>query len=47
MEYDDALMEPNQNVGMFTTNGGAQCHVGSQVMGQFSVRYLGPPLELE
>jgi microcystin-dependent protein len=47
MELEDMVMDPNQYVGMFTTNGGTACHVGSQVMGQFSVRYLGPPLELE
>lgn len=48
MEYDDALLEPNQNVGMFTTNGGALCHVGGLApQGQLSVRYLGPPLVLE
>jgi microcystin-dependent protein len=48
MEYDDFIMEPNQNIGMFTTNGGMQCHVGSLApQGQFSIRYLGPPLVME
>lgn len=48
MENDDALMEANQNVGFYTTNGGALCHVGSIApTGQLSVRYLGPPLVLE
>jgi len=48
MEYDDFLMEPNQNIGMFTTNGGALCHVGGLApQGQLSVRYVGPPLVLE
>jgi microcystin-dependent protein len=47
IELDDMIMQPNQYVGMITTNGGTQVHVGSSVMGQFSVRYLGPPLTLE
>jgi len=47
IELDDMVMNPGQYVGMLTTNGGLAMHVGSAVMGQFSVRYLGPPLELE
>jgi microcystin-dependent protein len=47
MELDDMIMSPDQYIGMITTNGGIQMHVGSQVMGQFQVRYLGPPLVLE
>lgn len=47
MELDDYVMTPGQYIGMLTTNGGTAVHVGSAVMGQFSVRYLGPPLTLE
>lgn len=47
MEIEDTVLEPNQFIGMFTTNGGTLVHTGSQVMGQFAVRYLGPPLVLE
>jgi hypothetical protein len=49
MEYDDALLEPNQHVGMFYASGGAaNVHVGALFpTGQLSVRYLGPPLVLE
>lgn len=47
MEVDDIIIEPGQFIGMFTTNGGILSHVGSQVMGQFSLRYLGPPLVME
>lgn len=48
MEYDDALLEPNQHVGMFISSGTAPIHVGGLApQGQLSVRYLGPPLVLE
>lgn len=47
-EYDDALLEPNQYVGLWVANGIANIHVGSIApTGQFSIRYLGPPLVLE
>lgn len=49
MEYDDALLEPNQYVGMYyASTSTVTVHVGGLApQGQFSVRYLGPPLVLE
>lgn len=49
MEYDDVILEPNQHVGMYYAAANTvTVHVGGLVpQGQFSVRYLGPPLVTE
>ncbi len=49
MEYDDALLEPNQYVGIYNSSGATiSVHVGSLApQGQLSIRYIGPPLVME
>jgi microcystin-dependent protein len=49
MEYEEALLEPNQYVGMFYAAANSiSVHVGGLApQGQLSIRYVGPPLVME
>jgi microcystin-dependent protein len=45
MEYEDVILEPTWQVGVFVHSGTLDVHVGSIApQGQFIIRYLGPPL---